>query len=428
MSSVTFEFAEPFEFLYKEKSRYKVLYGGRGGGKSWGVADALLVAGYQGRERILCTREFQNSIKDSVHKLLSDRIATLGLSKFYVIQNTSIKGLNGTEFLFEGLKTNVDSIKSMEGITKVWVEEAHRVSGRSWEILIPTIRQDGSEIWVTFNPELDTDETYRRFVLYPPRNATVRKVNWDDNPWFPKVLEEEMQELKARDPDAYQHVWLGFCKSTLEGAVYAKELRQAQEEGRITHVPYDPVKPVHTFWDIGWRDSTAIWFAQAIGFEYRILDYLEDTQKNINHFLKLMQDKGYVYGTHYLPHDADSTNAAAQGRTFAGLLRAAGRKVVVLPRMKVKAVGINAVRTIFPNCWFDEKRCADGLNSLRRFRFEKDAETNVFKKVPEHDEYSHGADAFAQLALSLKEKRDKKEPVKKSVFVETGIAGTGWMA
>lgn len=425
----TFEFGEPFEFLFEfEKYRYKVLYGGRGGGKSWHIADALLVAGRERKLRILCTREFQNSIKDSVHKLLADRAQTLGLENFYNIQNTSIKGLNGTEFIFEGLKTNIDSIKSMEGIDICWVEEAHRVSKRSWDILIPTVRKDRSEIWVSFNPELDTDETYIRFVLNKPDLAIVKKVNWDSNPWFPSVLELEKDELKRKDYDAYLHVWEGFCKQTLEGAVYAKELREAQEEGRICRVPYDPTKPVHTFWDLGWRDSTAIWFAQAVGFEYRIIDYLEDTKRTVNDYLKSMAAKGYVYGTDYLPHDAQATNIQAGGRTIEGLMRAAGRRVQVIPRVARKAIGINAARTVFPNCWFDEKNCADGLNNLKRYHFELDPETGRFSKVPEHDEYSHAADAFMYLALSLKERREKKPEKSTPKFIEIDGINLGWMA
>ena len=157
------EFPEKLEFLF-QPSRYKVLYGGRGSGKSWGVARALLVIGLQKSTRVLCAREFQNSISDSVHALLADQIKSLGLEDFYTVQNTSIFGKNGTEFLFAGLKHNITKIKSFEGVDVCWVEEAQTTSKSSWDVLIPTIRKENSEIWVTFNPELDTDETYKRFV------------------------------------------------------------------------------------------------------------------------------------------------------------------------------------------------------------------------------------------------------------------------
>ena len=159
--------------------------------------------------RVLCARELQNSITDSVHALLADQIKTLNLDSIYEVQNTVIYGKNGTEFLFAGLKHNVTKIKSFEGVDVCWVEEAQTVSKSSWDVLLPTIRKDGSEIWITFNPELDTDETYKRFVIVPPANAVVQKVNWSDNPWFPQVLRDEKDDLKARDMDAYLNVWEG---------------------------------------------------------------------------------------------------------------------------------------------------------------------------------------------------------------------------
>ena len=159
-----------------EKSRYKVLYGGRGGAKSWGVARALLILGAKKPIRVLCAREFQTSIKDSVHKLLCDQIEALGLLGFYEITQASIRGSNGTEFAFAGLKNNVANIKSFEGVDICWVEEAQTTSRLSWNILIPTIRKQDSEIWITFNPELESDETYQRFVLNPPSDCIVQKM------------------------------------------------------------------------------------------------------------------------------------------------------------------------------------------------------------------------------------------------------------
>ena len=416
-----------FQCMFKSH-RYKVWHGGRGGAKSWSVADGLLLLGAKKRLRILCTREFQNSIKDSVHKLLSDRIAAHKLSGFYEILSNSIRGKNGTEFIFEGIKSNVNSIKSMEGIDICWVEEAQKVSKNSWEVLIPTIRKDGSEIWVTFNPELETDETYIRFVLDPPASAKVIEVNWEDNPFFPSVLRTEMEELKRKDPDAYLHIWRGKCRSMLEGAVYANELRAAEGAGRITKVPYDPTKPVHTFWDLGWRDATAIWFAQIVGFEYRVIDYLEDSQKTVNYYVKQLQEKQYLYGTDYLPHDADNTQLAAGGRTIKSIMVGLGRSVKIVPNLKV-AVGINAARTIFENCWFDQSKCSEGLNCLRRYRYERDPDTNTFGKLPLHDEYSHGADAFRYLALSLHDKKERKLDLmpKTKINLDPAVAGTGWM-
>ena len=191
------EFPEKLQCLFRP-ARYKVLYGGRGGAKSWGIARALLIQGAAKPLRVLCAREIQKSIGDSVHKLLSDQIKALGLAGFYEVQKTVIRGRNGTEFTFHGLKHNVTNIKSAEGADVCWVEEAQTVSKSSWATLIPTIRKPGSEIWVSFNPELEDDETYQRFVANPPTGAVVVKVNWSDNPWFPDVLRQEKDDLKAR--------------------------------------------------------------------------------------------------------------------------------------------------------------------------------------------------------------------------------------
>lgn len=189
--------------------RYRVSYGGRGSAKSWQYARALLVRGMERPLRILCAREFQASIKDSVHRLLSDQISALGFSGFYDVQQTTIRGRNGTEFLFKGLRHNIQEIKSTEGIHICWVEEAEAVSERSWTVLIPTIRNEGSELWVTFNPALPSDPTYTRFVERPPDRAIIRAVGYKDNPWLPEVLKHEAEELQKRDPEAYAHVWGG---------------------------------------------------------------------------------------------------------------------------------------------------------------------------------------------------------------------------
>lgn len=206
------EIPETFGFLFYPPLgtlRYRGAYGGRGSAKSWQFARALLLHGAHRTLRILCAREFQSSIRDSVHKLLSDQIGLMGLDGFYHVQQTSIVGSNGTEFLFKGLRRDVKEIKSTEGIDLCWVEEAEAVSDENWEVLIPTVRKPGSEIWLTFNPALPTDSTYRRFVLAPPARSIIRRVGYRDNPWLPDVLKEEAAELKKKDPEAYVHVWGG---------------------------------------------------------------------------------------------------------------------------------------------------------------------------------------------------------------------------
>lgn len=399
------EFPEKLSCLFfPEKIRYRVLYGGRGGAKSWGIARAMLIKGAKETKRILCAREFQTSLKDSVHKLLCDQIIALGLESFYDVTQATIRGKNGTEFNFVGLKNNVANVKSYEGVDICWVEEAQSVSRSSWNTLVPTIRKQDSEIWVSFNPELETDETFQRFVVHTPENAVVTKINWNDNPWFPETLKEEKDSLKQRDFNSYQNVWEGLCRVTVDGAVFGREMQNAELENRITKVPYDPTKPVHAIFDLGWSDHTAIWFLQFIGMETRLIRYMQDSQKTMTDYLAKMQSYGYVYDTLWLPHDAENKTLAANGRSIEDIVRSMGFKTKILPKVPI-VDSINAARTIFPKCYFDRENCADGLQCLRHYRYEVDPDTKQFSRNPVHDVYSHGADAFRYIGLMVNEPR-----------------------
>lgn len=218
MATLDVQIPDKLGFLF-EPHRYKVAHGGRGGAKSWGFARALLVLGYMRPLRILCAREIQVSIQESVHKLLGDQAAEMGLDSFYDIQKTTLRGRNGTNFIFGGLRTDPHKIKSMEGVDIVWVEEAEKVSEQSWSLLIPTIRKPGSEIWVSFNPNEDTDPTYKRFVVSPPPGAAVVDINWSDNPWFPEELRKEKDYLYSIDPEAADHVWGGKTRNVTDAQV-----------------------------------------------------------------------------------------------------------------------------------------------------------------------------------------------------------------
>lgn len=412
--NVKVEFPEKLEKIF-DPYRYKVFYGGRGGAKSWSVARALLVLGAKKKIRVLCAREFQNSISDSVHKLLSDQIVELQLDSYYEVLQTSIKGKVGSEFIFSGLRHNASKLKSFEALDYVWCEEAQNITKSSWETLIPTVRKDGSEIWVTFNPELDTDETYKRFVTGAPQNSLVVKVNYDSNPWFPDVLRQEMQDLKARDEDAYLTVWEGHCRQTLEGAIYAKELREATTNNRIMRVPYSPTFPVSVFSDLGWADNTSLWFVQKIGFEYRIIRAYQNRQQAWNHYLQYIQSCGYVIDTIWLPHDARAKSLGT-GISIEEMTRKAGFRAMIVPSLSVQD-GINAARTIFPVAYFDQEGCADGLQALRRYRYDVDPATQQFSRRPLHDDSSHFADAFRYFAVGMTEKPPKVPPKVKTVQV-----------
>jgi phage terminase large subunit len=404
-------FPKKFEALFQpEKVRYRIFYGGRGGAKSWCFARALLAKGTKEPLRILCAREFQTSIKDSVHKLLSDQIYELNMESFYEITQTNIRGINGTEFIFAGIKNNTNNIKSIEGIDVCWVEEAQSVSANSWNVLIPTIRKQDSEIWVSFNPELPTDDTWKRFVENPPESSIVVKVNWNDNPWFPETLNLERLSLKSRDLSAYNNVWEGATRNTVDGAIFGKEIEQAELENRITNVPYDPSKPCHAVFDLGWADNTACWIIQFVGFEIRVLRHFEDNQKTIQHYLSLMQTFGYIYDTIWLPHDA-AAKSLGTGKSIEEIVRATGLKVQILDRVPITD-SINAARTIFPRCYFDRKNTEEGLNCLRHYRYDVD-EHGTFSQKPLHNIYSHSADAWRYIGLMVNEPK-KRQPVKQT--------------
>lgn len=430
------EFPEKLSFLF-DPYRYKVAYGGRAGMKTWGFARALLIKGIQKPQRFLCARETQSSILQSVHETLRSQCFKLGLNDKYEVMKTEIRtrprvfGKNQqTAFIFAGLRQlGVDNLKSVEDVDIAWVEEAKNLSAYSLKILTPTIRKPGSELWFSFNPELATDVIYDRMVLHPPTNSKVVKIGWEDNRWISQELLDEMADCRARcerlgNFDEFDNIWGGHCVETIDGAIFANELRQAKIESRIGKVPYDPSKPVHTFWDLGQGDATAIWFAQIVGFEYRILDYYENTGQKIGHYLKECQARPYIYGDDWLPHDAAS-NLLGQLRTIEQQFRDFGRKPRIVPKLSI-VNRINAGRSIFDNCYFDEAKCADGLQALRHYQYAVDPETKQRSKDPLHNWASHGADAFTYMGVSLKE--GKARPAKPYVPVLLNVpGGQGWM-
>lgn len=247
MEATNLEFAPKFAPLFKPM-RYKVFHGGRGGAKSWEIARALILISSSKKTRILCAREVQNTIKDSVHKLLRDQIESLGLLPWFTITDNSIKSSVGSEFIFKGLRYDVQGVKSTEGVDICWVEEAQTVTAASWDALSPTIRKEGSEIWISFNPGEETDPTYQRFVANPPDDSVVVEVNYCDNPWFPEVLRKEMEYCKRVDYDAYEHIWMGKPKKISAAVIFSGKYR------------------VEAFDDDLWRQADRLFFGADFGF------------------------------------------------------------------------------------------------------------------------------------------------------------------
>ena len=395
----TLEVPERLLPLLTENARYKVVHGGRGSGKSWTMARLLVLKAAAQPLRVLCARETQKSIQESVHRLLKDQIEMLDLGHMFDIQETRILGKNGSEFNFAGIRQQgITNLKSYEGTDICWVEEAQVVTKRSWDVLVPTIRKPGSEIWVSFNPELDSDETFLRFVSSPPSNSLVISCNWSDNPWFPPELDQERKDWLARDPVGYKTVWDGQCRPTVEGAIYASEMADALSQGRIRTVPYDPLLKVHTVWDLGWNDSMSIICVQRSASEVRIIDYIEDSHRTLDGYVQDLRQRAWNWGTDYLPHDARSRDFKS-GKSTEEILQALGRTVSVLGRDDIEE-GIRSARMVFPRVYFDQDRCGPLLNSLKRYRRQINQVTNQ-PGAPLHDEHSHAADSFRYMAMAL---------------------------
>ena len=389
---------DKLEMLF-HPARYKVVHGGRGSGKSWGFARALLIMGTQEPIRWLCAREVQKSIKDSVHRLLTDQIQDMGLGQFYEVLETEIRGRNGSLFLFAGLAQHtVESIKSFEGCDGVWVEEAQVVTKRSWDVLTPTIRKDESEIWLSLNPDMETDETYQRFVANPPSDAVVVQMNWRDNPWFPEVLEKERQDTLRRDPDNYDNIWEGVPRRVSVGAIYKLEIERLYEDKRVRPVPYDPLLPVDTVWDLGWADSMTIGMWQRTGAEVRCIDYIEESGYTLDWYVGQLEKRPYRWGQDFIPHDGRAKDFKT-GKSTEEILKALGRKVAVLGQDGVEE-GIKQARMMFSRCYIEHDKCARLLECLKRYRRAIPQATGE-PGAPLHDEFSHGADMFRYAAMAV---------------------------
>jgi phage terminase large subunit len=396
------QFPSKLKFLF-EPHRYKVARGGRGSAKSWSVARALLIQGKEKPLRIGCFREIQKSIKDSVHALLKDQIQLLGFGKEYEVLTNEIRGINGTTFLFGGLADHtVESIKSFEGLDRAWVEEGQTVSKKSWGILIPTIRKTGSEIWVTYNPDLDTDETHQRFTIKSPTDCVNELINYTDNPWFNEVLEQERLDCLRDYPKDYPNIWEGKCRPAAVGAIYYDEIEDAQNSGRICNLPYDPMLKVHVVVDLGWNDSTSIIMVQKNASEVRIIDYIEDSHKKLDEYSSMLKEKKYNWGNMYLPHDGynENVNAASAYKILSALGWTIQAREALI-EMNIEG-GIKAARMIFNRCYFDKTNTVRLIECLKRYKRVVSKATNE-ASAPLHDEYSHGADAFRYLAVSIEQ-------------------------
>lgn len=423
-----------------EMHPYKVAYGGRFGLKSWSFASALVALGAAQRLRILCAREYQSSIDESVHELLSRQIERLDFGGFYRVNKTEIVGGNGTNFSFAGLAEHtVDSIKSFEGADILWVEEAHSVSKRSWDMVIPTIRTEGSEIWVTLNPDLDTDDSYQRWVEHPPPGTKLVKMGWQDaqaHGWFPERENEKRLHCLRTQPDDYPNIWEGAPKTIVTGAIYGKEISEMARDGRMRAVPYDPRLPVHTVWDLGWNDSmVVIAFQKPLPSIVNVINYYEDRFRRYDEVVAVLDTWGYRWGTDWLPHDGENHNPQT-GKSPKKTLEELGRRRVKIIGNGVRPDpdrGIEQVRMMFPRTYIDNSKRdhpTGHLGPQRLIECLRRTARNVPKSTGEpaeqkKDEYKHGADALRGLATIADQVTNDNERPTAPVIPEFQIADPG---
>ncbi len=366
---------------------------------------------------IVCGREFMNSLDESSMTEVKAAIASEPwLAGHYDVGEKYIRTKDGRiSFAFIGLRHNLDSIKSKSQIHILWVDEAEPVSETAWLKVVPTVREHGSEIWLTWNPERKNSATHKRFRENPPTGAKIVEINYADNPWFPEVLEQERLEDLAKRPEQYPHVWDGDFVSIVEGAYFAQPLVIAKQEGRISNVAFDPLMRVRVFCDLGGTgakaDAFSMWPAQFIGKEIRTRDYYEAQGQPLATHIQWLHSKGYTpeRADIVLPHDGE-TNDRVVDVSFESAFRAAGYNVTVIGNQGKGAakMRIEAARRLFPSIWFDEQTTEGGRDALAWYHEKRDDNRNI-GLGPDHDWSSHGADAFGLMCIAYEEPRKKPE-------------------
>lgn len=411
---------------------YKIAWGGRGSLKSWSFARALLTLGIAQPLRILCAREVQKSLSQSVHQLLRDQIQALELDDYYDITENAIRGtVQDTLFRFTGLSDQTaESLKSYEGFDVLWCEEAQAISRRSFQIALPTIfRTAGAEVWISFNPNMTTDEAWERFVVNTPPGAMVVEMNWRDavacNWWTP-----EMERLRQWDlvhsKDDYSNIWDGVPRTVVAGAIYATEVIEMITESRFRPIPYDPKLPVHRIWDLGWNDlMVCIMVQKPHPSALNVVNYLEESHITYANMLTAMDRLGYKWGTDWLPHDGENHDPKS-GTSAKKLLRGLGCRVQIIPKSDPEA-RVKAGRMMFPRIYMDTSKfdtpperpdrllgAGHLMDRLKRYR-RNVPKTTMEPTGPMHDVSSHGSDAFGGLAEIVDRIRNEGEMAKANV-------------
>lgn len=402
-------------------------YGGRGSGKTRSFAKMAavqgLIHGQAGtRGIILCARQFMNSLDDSSLEECKRAIQEEPfLSDYYEVGDKFIRSKDGRiSFAFAGLDRNIASVKSKGRILLCWVDEAEPVTDEAWDILIPTLREEGegwnAELWVTWNPKRKQAAVERRFRGSNDPLVKVALLNWRDNPKFPAKLERERLRTLAENPEQYGHIWEGDYQTVQVGAYYAADLVKAKGEGRIGRVAADPLMTIRLFVDIGGTgaraDAFALWAVQFIGKEVRVLDYYEAVGQPLASHLDWCRQKGYTpaRAQFWLPHDG-ATQDKVFDVSYESALRQALYTVTVVPNQGKGAAKarIEATRRLFPSVWFHEEATEAGRAALGWYHEKRDEERGI-GLGPEHDWASHGSDAFGLMAVCYEEQQPARNP------------------
>lgn len=402
-----------------EPKRYKGIFGGRGSGKSHFFAEQVVLRCFRENTRVVCLREVQSSIKESVKQLIQDKISDMGLGSAFRIMDDEIRGNNGSQIIFKGLQSfNSENIKSLEGFDIAWIEEAQTLSAHSLRMLRPTIRKPDSELWFSWNPRFKSDAVDTFFRIAPPKEAFCVRVSWKDNPWFPDVLRADMISDFERTPEMAHHVWDGGYEIAAEGSYYGKDILLADQEARITEVPYDRSTPVYSAFDLGIGDSTAIWLFQRVGVEWHFLKYYENHGVGIDHYIDWIKGQPYLIEENVLPFDAEARELQT-GKSRHQFMMDRGMVCSIVPKHAI-ADGIAAVRVMLGHAWFDRDGCSEGLDSLRTYRSEFSEKNQVYALRPLHDSSSHGADAMRYAAMGgpdPQRMKDWKKPIIRNLRV-----------
>jgi phage terminase large subunit len=371
---------------------------------------------------IVCGREFMNSLDESslaeVKAAIEDEP---WLAPHFDVGDRYIKTANGlVEYDFVGLNRNLNSIKSRARILLLWVDEAEPVTETAWSKAVNTVREEGAEVWVTWNPERKNSDTHKRFRLDPPQRSKIVEINWRDNPFFPATLDRKRLGDMEKRPDTYDHVWEGDFVSVVEGAYFASQLTAAKVK-RIGNVSPDPLMEYRSFWDIGTRDATAIWVAQFVGREIRVLNYYEAVGQPLAAHLNWLRDNGYGSALCVLPHDGEKVDHLTADK-FADHIQAAGfRTETVKNQGKGAAMKrVEAARRLFPSIWFNAETTEKGRDALGWYHEKLDDKRNV-GLGPEHDWSSHGADAFGLMCVAY------EAPMEAKKAKRTPVMAGGWM-